>query len=75
MDADSIFFFKTFFWISFLVTFAAGIYLMKNYNKFFGVDPGAPSEGSSARSYTATMIFAVWLHMLMLFGGFALWLR
>ncbi len=75
MNSDSVFFFKTFFWICFLVTLAGGIYLLKNYNKFFGVDPNMPSEGSSARSYTATMIFAVWLHMLMLFGGFALWLR
>jgi hypothetical protein len=75
MDSDSIFFFKCFFGTAFAVTLVAGIFLIKNYDRFFGVDPNMPSEGSSARSYTATMIFAVWLHMLMLFGGFALWLR
>ena len=75
MDSDSIFFFKSFFWICFVATLVGGVYLLKNYNKFFGVDPNMPSEGSSARSYSATMIFAVWIHMLMLFGGFALWLR
>ena len=75
MKPDDILFFKCFFWIAFAVTLFIGVYLMKNYQKFFGVDPSVPSERSSARVYTATMVFAVWLHMLMLFGGFALWMR
>jgi hypothetical protein len=75
MKPDDILFFKSFFWIAFAVTLFIGFYLMKNYQKFFGVDPSVPSERSSARAYTATMVFAVWLHMLVLFGGFALWMR
>lgn len=75
MNPDSVFFFKSVFGIAFLVTLVAGIYLLKNYQKFFGVDPQFRAENSSARSYTATMVFAVWIHMLLLFGGFALWLR
>ncbi len=75
MDPDSIFYFKSFFGICFAATLLAGFYLMKNYQRFFGVDRNMPSENSSARSYTATMVFAVWIHMLMLFAGFAIWLR
>ncbi len=75
MDSESIFFFKSFFGAAFLITLLAGVYLLKNYQKFFGVDPNMPTDNSSTRSYTATMIFTVWLHMLALFGGFAIWLR
>ncbi len=75
MKPDDVFFFKTFFWLCFAATLFAGFYLMKNYQRFFGVDPDVPSERSSARVYTATMVFAVWIHMLLCFGGFALWLR
>ena len=54
-----------------LATLAAGAYLLKNYQRLFGVDPAMPSENGSARAYSKVQVFSLWLHALFLFGAFA----
>lgn len=59
----------------FIATLYAGWYLAKNYQKLFGVDPNMPSEGPSARAYSKVQIFALWTHVLVASGAFALLLH
>jgi len=56
----------------FIVTLLVGGYLMKNFQKLFGVDPEMPSENSSSRTYTRVQVFLVWAHFVVLTGSFAL---
>ena len=59
----------------FLVTLFAGVYLFKNYEKLFGVDPDMPSEGPSSRAYSKVQVFSIWAHATVLTGAFALLLH
>lgn len=59
----------------FIATLLAGVYLVKNHERLFGVDPDMPSENSSARGYSRMQIFVVWAHALFLTGAFALMLH
>jgi len=56
----------------FVMTLLAGVYLLKNFEKLFGVDPNLPSEGASSRAYTKVQVFTVWAHAVVLTGSFAL---
>ncbi len=56
----------------FCATLLAGIYLFRNYERFFGVDPTIPSETGSARTYSKVQIFLVLAHALVLTAAFAL---
>ena len=58
--------------VVFLITAVAGVYLFRNYQKLFGVDPNMPSENASSRTYTKVMVFTVWAHLLILSGAAAL---
>ena len=51
---------------------AAGAVMFKNYQKLFGVDPNMPSEGASSRAYLQVQVFAIWAHVLVASGAFAL---
>ena len=59
----------------FLLSLLAGGYLLKNYQKLFGVDPNMPSEGSSSRAYSKVQVFSIWAHATVLTGAFALLLH
>jgi hypothetical protein len=75
MNAESLLFFRVSFIVMFFATLLIGGYLIKNHQRFFGTDGNLPQETSSERGYSSMMIYVVWLHMLLLFGGFALYLH
>jgi len=56
----------------FVIVLLAGIYGAWNYQKIFGADPAQPSENASARNYTKILVIAIWAHVLLITGGFAL---
>ena len=56
----------------FIASLLAGVYLFKNYQKLFGVDPNVPSESDGARLYSVTLVFGVWAHIVLITGAFAL---
>jgi hypothetical protein len=59
----------------FVATLFAGVFLFKNYQRLFGVDPDMPSEGDSSRAYSKVQVFSVWAHAVLLTGAFALLLH
>ena len=59
----------------FLAMLYAGYYMLKNFEKLFGVDPNIPSENASARAYSKVQIFSIWAHALFASGAFALLLH
>jgi hypothetical protein len=59
----------------FIATLFAGVYLVRNFQRLFGVDPRMPSENSSSRTYSALQAFVVWAHIAFLTGAFALLLH
>ncbi|MEO6740028.1 MAG: hypothetical protein ABIP20_07240 [Chthoniobacteraceae bacterium] len=64
-------FFQFIFTVLFIGTLVAGVYLFRNYERLFGVDPEVPSENSSARAYSKMQVFVVWVHAAVLTGAFA----
>ena len=75
MQNDPFVFVRLIFTGAFFLTLLAGVFLFKNYQRLFGVDPGMPSENSSSRAYTKVQVFLVWLHFVVLSGSFALLLH
>lgn len=65
-------FFQSVFACLFLVVLISGIYILRNFQRFFGADPSIPSEGESSRAYTKAQVFLIWIHALFLTGGLAL---
>ncbi len=63
------------FGLLFLGTLLAGVYLLRNYERLFGVDPDMPSETDSSRTYSKLQVFLVWAHAVVLTGSFALLLH
>ncbi len=59
----------------FLAMLYAGYYMLKNFEKLFGVDPNIPSENASARAYSKVLVFSIWAHALLASGAFALLLH
>ena len=56
----------------FILTLLAGVWLVKNREKLFGIDPKMPHETSGARLYSKTLIWVIWAHAAAITGGFAL---
>ena len=56
----------------FILLLFVGVWILKNHQRLFGVDPDIPSESSGARNYNKLQIIALWLHALLLTGSFAL---
>lgn len=56
----------------FIAALYAGYYMLRNYQKLFGVDPNMPSEGPSSRAYSQVQVFTIWAHVLLASGAFAL---
>jgi hypothetical protein len=69
METDTVI--RTCFTLLFLATLSVGAYLLKNFDRLFGADPDMPSENSSSRTYTKLQVFVVWMHAVVLTGGFA----
>ena len=59
------------FTLLFLGTLVAGVYLLRNSQRLFGVDPSVPSETGSGRAYSKMQAFVVWAHAAALTGAFA----
>ena len=59
----------------FILLLFVGVWILKNHQRLFGVDPDIPSESSDARNYNKLQIIALWLHALLLTGSFALLLH
>ncbi|MEA3210692.1 MAG: hypothetical protein QOE70_3749 [Chthoniobacter sp.] len=75
MQTDSLLAVRIIFSILFFGALVAGVFLFKNYEKLFGVDPNMPSENSSSRAYRKVQIFVIWAHVVGLTGAFALLLH
>ena len=75
MQDEVLILFRLIFTGLFVATLFAGVYLFKNYQRLFGVDPNIPSENGSARAYSKVQIFSVWIHAVLLTGAFALLLH
>jgi hypothetical protein len=63
------------FGVLFVGVLAAGCYLLKNFERLFGVDPECPYENSGASGLNKVQVVAIWLHALALTGGMAFLLR
>ncbi len=63
------------FTLLFIGTLFTGVYLLRNYQRLFGVDPDMPSETGSSRTYSKLQILVVWAHAVALTGAFALLLH
>ena len=72
MNNDALLLIRFFFTGMFIVTVLAGAYLVKNFQKLFGVDRNMPSETGSSRAYTRVQVFLVWAHFFVLTGSLAL---
>ncbi len=75
MHNDALLAFRFIFAGLFIVTLFAGVYLLRNFRRLFGVDPNMPSENGSSRTYSALQAFVVWAHIAFLTGTFALFLH
>jgi hypothetical protein len=75
MQSEILLFIRIIFTGLFLLSLFAGVYLLKNYERLFGVDPSMPSEGSSSRAYSKVQVFSIWAHATVLTGAFALLLH
>ncbi|HEX8313076.1 MAG TPA: hypothetical protein VF614_17255 [Chthoniobacteraceae bacterium] len=75
MPSEVLLFFRLLAASLFVLTAFAGIYLARNYQRLFGVDPSMPSETGSSRAYSKVQIFAIWAHVLFATGAFALLLH
>lgn len=51
-----------FFTLLFIGTLFVGVYLLRNYQRLFGIDPNVPSENGSVGSHNKLLIFVLWLH-------------
>ncbi|MEO7933789.1 MAG: hypothetical protein ABIT76_11590 [Chthoniobacterales bacterium] len=67
--------FQTLFTVGFVVTLLAAVWLVKNDQKLFGHNPDIPGDHASGRTYNKTMVWAIWAHVAVLTGAFALYLH
>jgi hypothetical protein len=71
MTIDASAFIQFTFSLLFIATLLAGVYLLRNSERLFGIDPNMPSETSSGRAYGIMQAFVVWAHAAALTGAFA----
>jgi hypothetical protein len=74
MHNDFLTFFRILAAVLFVAIFLIGGYLLKNHERFFGVDPSMPSENASARTYTKVLVVAIWAHLLAFTGAAAIFI-
>ncbi len=63
------------FTLVFLLALAIGWWIAKNDRRFFGADPTISSETSGTRSYSKMMVWAIWLHVVVISAAFALFMH
>jgi uncharacterized membrane protein SpoIIM required for sporulation len=63
------------FGVLFVATLIAGYFLFKNFEKLLGRDPEFPNDSAGARSLNKVQVIVIWLHILAITGGFALFLH
>jgi len=59
----------------FVAALFAGVWLFKNQQRLFGPNPDLPNESPSSRAYSKVQAFAIWAHVTVLTGAFALFLH
>jgi hypothetical protein len=59
----------------FLATLGAGFYLFRRRECFFGARADLASENPSSLGYNKFQAVAIWLHVLLMFAMFALFLH
>jgi hypothetical protein len=59
----------------FILLLFVGVWIFKNHQRLFGRDKDMHSENSSSLTYNKLQVIALWLHALLLTGGFALLLH
>ncbi len=59
----------------FLALLFGGVWVLKNHQQHFGVDPDIPSDNPGSRAYNKLQVIVVWLHAVLLTGGFVLLLH
>jgi hypothetical protein len=74
MQNDTVIIIRLIFAGLFALTLLAGVYLVNNYERLFGVDPNMPSENDSSRTYSKMQVIVIWAHAFVLTGAFALFL-
>ncbi len=67
--------FQCLFTLAFVATLLAGFYLVKNDQKLFGHNPEIPGDNESGRTYNKVQVWAIWAHVAVLTGAFALYLH
>jgi len=75
MQNDAFLVFRLLAAVVFIAALYAGYYMLKNYQRLFGVDPNMPSEGASSRAYSQVQVFSIWAHVLLGSGAAALLLH
>ncbi len=63
------------FGVLFLGTLAGGFFLFKNFDKLLGPDSSVAGDNEGSRSLNKIQVIALWLHLLAITGGFALFLH
>ena len=59
----------------FLATLVGGYFLFKNFDRLLGPDPTVCGDNEGSRGLNKVQVIAIWLHLLAITGGFALWLH
>jgi len=75
MQNDTFIVFRILASVVFIAALYAGYYMLRNYQRLFGVDPNMPSEGASSRAYSQVQVFSIWAHVLLGSGAAALLLH
>lgn len=63
------------FTLVFFSALAVAWWLARNDRRFFGADPSISSESSGTRSYAKMMVWAIWVHVVVISAAFALFLH
>jgi hypothetical protein len=75
MKQEAVLMVRVVFTLVFLLALAIGWWIAKNDRRFFGADPTISSETSGTRSYSKMMVWAIWLHVVVISAAFALFMH
>jgi hypothetical protein len=75
MKEEAVLMVRVAFSLVFLGALTLGWWIVRNDRRFFGADPTISSETSGTRSYTKMMVWAIWIHVVVISAAFALFLH
>ena len=75
MKDEAVLMVRVAFSLIFLGALALGWWIARNDRRFFGADPAISSETSGTRSYTKMMVWAIWIHVVVISAAFALFMH